>query len=138
MSQRLLSDFNGLSNRAPVPTGYSSSPALEISDRVPAQLSFSQDLAHIAPVHGYGLRPLFSIIKCLRRFPPEVPFSLSLPPNLQPSREKLVLAERQANERTGLLVAALYDGRLTHGQFAAERVKTADQMASAPACTRRG
>jgi len=45
--------------------------------------------------------------------------TLSLPPNLQPLRDKLVLTGRQLNEQTGLLVAALYDGRLTYGQFAA-------------------
>jgi hypothetical protein len=38
---------------------------------------------------------------------------------------------RQYNERMGLLVAALYDGRFTYGQFAAERMKTSDQMFAA-------
>jgi hypothetical protein len=56
---------------------------------------------------------------------------LSLPANLEPKRGKLVLTLRQANERTGLLVAALYEGRLTYGQFAAERMKTTDQAAAA-------
>lgn len=54
--------------------------------------------------------------------------SLSLPPNLEPLRDKLMLTGHQADERTGLLVAALYDGRLTYGEFAAERMKTTDQM----------
>lgn len=53
--------------------------------------------------------------------------SLSLPPNLQPLRDKLVLDGRQTSERTGLLVAALYDGRMTYGQFAADRLKVTDQ-----------
>jgi predicted aspartyl protease len=48
---------------------------------------------------------------------------LSLRPNLE--------SLRQANERMGLLVAALYDGRLTYGQFAAERMKISDQMFAA-------
>jgi hypothetical protein len=53
--------------------------------------------------------------------------SLSLSPNLEPLRDKLLLTGRQLNEQTGLLVAALYDGRLTYGQFAAERMKNMDQ-----------
>jgi hypothetical protein len=48
---------------------------------------------------------------------------LSLRANLEPLR--------QANERMGLLVAALYDGRLTYGQFAAERMKISDRMFAA-------
>jgi hypothetical protein len=48
---------------------------------------------------------------------------LSLRPNLEPLR--------QANERMGLLVAALYEGRLTYGQFVAERMNTSDRMFAA-------
>jgi hypothetical protein len=53
--------------------------------------------------------------------------SLPLPPNLQSARDKLVLNGREMSERMGLLIAALYDVRLTYGQFAAERLKVADQ-----------
>jgi hypothetical protein len=40
----------------------------------------------------------------------------------------LLLVGREANQKTGLLIAALYDGRLTYAQFAAERMKNTDQM----------
>jgi hypothetical protein len=32
----------------------------------------------MAPVHGYGLSSIFSIINCSRRFPREVPFSAAI------------------------------------------------------------
>ena len=60
---------------------------------------------------------------------------LTLPPNLQPLRDKLVLTGRRTNERTGLLAAGLYDGRLTYGQFAAERMKNTDDMVASLAGT---
>jgi clan AA aspartic protease (TIGR02281 family) len=54
--------------------------------------------------------------------------SLSLPTSLQSVRDRLVLVGRETNQKTGLLVAALYDGRLTYWQFATERMKISDQM----------
>lgn len=60
--------------------------------------------------------------------------SLSLPPNLQAQRDQLVLAGRRMNEQVGLLVAALYGGQLTYGQFAARRMQLMDQ-AMAPSST---
>jgi len=54
--------------------------------------------------------------------------SLTLPANLEPLRNKLLTTGRETNQRTGLLVAALYDGRMTYGEFAAARMKNTDEM----------
>jgi predicted aspartyl protease len=57
--------------------------------------------------------------------------TLSLPPNSISGRDKLVLLLREANEQRGVLIAALYDGRLTYSEFAAERMKVGDQFVAA-------
>jgi hypothetical protein len=57
--------------------------------------------------------------------------SLSLPPKSIPARDKLVLLLRDANEQRGLLIAALYEGRLTYSEFAAQRMKVGDQFVAA-------
>jgi predicted aspartyl protease len=54
--------------------------------------------------------------------------SLSLPPKSIPGRDSLVLLLREANEQRGLLIAALYEGRLTYSEFAAQRMKMGDQF----------
>jgi predicted aspartyl protease len=53
---------------------------------------------------------------------------LSLPPSEISTRDKLVLALRQANAQRGLLIAALYEGKLTYSEFAIQRMKVGDQL----------
>jgi hypothetical protein len=57
--------------------------------------------------------------------------SLSLPPNQIPARDKYVLLLRKVNEQSGLLIAALYEGRLTYSEFATERMRVSDQFVAA-------
>jgi hypothetical protein len=54
--------------------------------------------------------------------------SLSLASNSIPARDKLVRLLRGPNQQRGLLIAALFEGKPTYSEFAAQRMKMGDQI----------